>query len=46
MLVTRRQLCPFQFFNSATDGAPILKIRALGLGLAVRLPPEMFGKAL
>jgi hypothetical protein len=36
----------FQFFNSATDGAPILKIPALGLDLAVRLPPEMSGEAL
>jgi quercetin dioxygenase-like cupin family protein len=37
---------PFQFFNSATDGAPILKITALGLDLAVRLPPEVSGAAL
>ncbi len=37
---------PFQFFNSATDSAPILKIPALGLDLAVRLPPEMSGEAL
>lgn len=37
---------PFQFFNSATDGAPSLKIPALGLDLAVRLPPEVSGEAL
>jgi quercetin dioxygenase-like cupin family protein len=37
---------PFQFFHSATDGFPILKIPALGLELAVRLPPEASGQAL
>jgi quercetin dioxygenase-like cupin family protein len=37
---------PFQFFNSATDGTPTLKIPALGLDLAVRLPPEVSGEAL
>jgi quercetin dioxygenase-like cupin family protein len=34
---------PFQFFNSATDSSPILKIPALGLDLAVRLAPEVSG---
>jgi quercetin dioxygenase-like cupin family protein len=37
---------PFQFFHSTTDGIPILKIPALGLELAVRLPPEASAKAL
>ena len=37
---------PFQFFNSAADGSPTLKIPALGLELAVRLPPEVSGEAL
>jgi quercetin dioxygenase-like cupin family protein len=37
---------PFQFFHSTTDGVPILKIPALGLELAVRLPPEASAKAL
>jgi quercetin dioxygenase-like cupin family protein len=36
----------FQFFNSATNGSPILKIPALGLEIAVRLPPEVSGEAL
>ena len=36
----------FQFFNSATNASPILKIPALGLELAVRLPPEVSGEAL
>jgi quercetin dioxygenase-like cupin family protein len=36
----------FQFFNSATDSSPILKIPALGLDLAVSLPPEVSGAAL
>jgi quercetin dioxygenase-like cupin family protein len=39
-------IVPFQFFNSATDGAPTLKIPALGLELAVRLLPEVSGDAL
>lgn len=34
---------PFQFFNSATDSSPALKIPALGLDLAVRLPSEVSG---
>jgi quercetin dioxygenase-like cupin family protein len=37
---------PFQFFHSTADGFPILKIPALGLELAVRLPPEASGEAL
>jgi quercetin dioxygenase-like cupin family protein len=37
---------PFQFFHSTTDGFRILKIPALGLELAVRLPPEASGEAL
>ena len=36
----------FQFFNSATNDSPILKIPALGLELAVRLPPEVSGETL
>jgi quercetin dioxygenase-like cupin family protein len=37
---------PFQFFHSASDSLPLVKIPALGLELAVRLPPETSGKAL
>jgi quercetin dioxygenase-like cupin family protein len=36
----------FQFFHSTTDGVPMVKIPALGLDLAVRLPPEVSGKAI
>jgi quercetin dioxygenase-like cupin family protein len=36
----------FQFFNSSTNASPILKIPALGLELAVRLPPEVSGGTL
>ena len=38
---------PFRFFNSTTDGSPLLKnLKALGLELAVRLPPEASGGTL
>jgi quercetin dioxygenase-like cupin family protein len=37
---------PFQFFHSATEGVAIVKIPALGLELAVRLPSEASEKAL
>jgi quercetin dioxygenase-like cupin family protein len=37
---------PFQFFHSATEGVSIVKIPALGLEFAVRLPPEASEKAL
>jgi quercetin dioxygenase-like cupin family protein len=36
---------PFQFFHSAADGFPV-NIPALGLELAVRLPPEISANAL
>lgn len=44
--VLGKTIVPCQFFNSATDGSPILKIPALGLDLAVRLPPDVSGEAL
>ena len=37
---------PFQFFHSVSDKLPMVKIPALGLELAVRLPPESSGEAL
>jgi quercetin dioxygenase-like cupin family protein len=37
---------PFQFFHSTNDGLPVVKIPAIGLELAVRLPPEASGDAL
>ena len=36
----------FQFFRSANDNRPVLKIPALGLDLAVKLPPEASAQAL
>src|ERR1700678_3973777 len=37
---------PFRFFRSTTNDLPIVKIPAIGLELAVRLPPEPSGGAL
>jgi quercetin dioxygenase-like cupin family protein len=37
---------PFRFFRSTTNDLPIVKIPAIGLELAVRLPPESSGGAL
>jgi quercetin dioxygenase-like cupin family protein len=37
---------PFQFFRSTTNDLPIVEIAAIGLELAVRLPPETSGGAL
>src|ERR1700691_2673404 len=37
---------PFRFFRSTTNDLPIVKIPAIGLELAVRLPPETSGGAL
>jgi quercetin dioxygenase-like cupin family protein len=42
----KEAVVPFQFFNSATDGSPTLKIPALGLDLAVQLSPGVSGGAL
>jgi quercetin dioxygenase-like cupin family protein len=37
---------PFQFYHSTTEGLSIVKIPAIGLELAVRLPHEASGGAL
>jgi quercetin dioxygenase-like cupin family protein len=37
---------PFQFFHSTADNVSMVKIPALGLDLAVRLPPEASGGTL